>query len=398
MMMQLTRGDVRLMRGESVNARARVAALIAVITLVSLFACASPAPRAPVAVPLGVDTIWYASARARQDGHDTQRLTDILELGLVLFTRDRGGRTLIDSVLVDSATFVRSLGAAVGDDAPALLYVHGYGTSLREAWVHTQNVRANARTRAPWIAFAWPSNGSGLAWPRRGAMLDRAYREDSARAAASRPAFARVMQILGAAVPNDRLVVVAHSMGGQLVGEALATDTALRADLARVPLRAVAFVVPDVDALRFADAIVPAAQQTARRVVLYASARDRLLALATFLGHEARAGHVGDSALVRPGLETVDATHADFREGWAQRMFGLHHAMKRAVGTTFDIAHIVARGLPAECRASLGIGERDSRGVWRLNRGEPGRRGSEAAVATKGNDVCAPSVVRDTSR
>ncbi|MEO7963601.1 MAG: alpha/beta hydrolase [Gemmatimonadaceae bacterium] len=390
MMIRQAASDVDEARRECAKHRIRAAAIVAA----ALLAACAPLTSLPRTVaPLGVDTIWYVSARAREQGRDTRRLTDTLEYGLVRFTRNGMARELADSAKFDSATFARSLGAAARTEAPVMLYVHGYGTSLREAWVHTETVRANAETRAPWVVFAWPSNGSAVAWPKRGAVINRAYREDSAHAAASRPAFARVTRIVGGAVENNRLVVVAHSMGGQLVGEALALDTALRATLALAPLRAIAFVVPDVEAGRFADSLVPAARQSARRVVLYASSRDRLLALATFLDGHDRAGHVGDSALVRSGLETVDATHADFREGWAQRIFGMHHAIRRAVGTTFDLTHIVARELPAECRATMGIGERDARGVWRLNGGEPGRRVGTSGEGEAGSVRCPLPVV-----
>jgi hypothetical protein len=369
-------------------AHQRSCALVLGSLVLALGACAGgPAPGEPDVFP--VDTTWYISARARDDkGKATPELADMLEFGLVLSEPYSGdpleGRIpfrIRATERLSRAEFVATLrrrmssargsgGGAPDPSAFAVFYTHGYGTSLEESWQHTSTSRTRARGRAPWIVFAWPSIGSGVAWPAEGDLLVRAYVQDSVSAIASRHAYARALEAVLEGTGSGGLVVVAHSLGTQAAGRAMAFDPALSAALARDPLRAVAFFSPDVDAEYFADSLAPALGPVARRLVLYAASDDRALALSVRIAKAPRAGrfeHEEGPPAPPPGVESVDMTEGVSADGWWRRTFGPRHALRRRSAALFDLIHIVAPGFSAECRATLGTGSLLPNGVWRLS-------------------------------
>lgn len=324
------------------------------------------------------DTVWYISARARENGRATLRLTDTLEYGYAIFTRPAGGdrftsrlrNALVDSVGLSESEFVTQLRARIRAHAAphdfAVLYVHGFGTSLHEAWTFANTARARTGAEAPWIAFAWPSNGSGVAPPRRGEIFSRAYRDDSATAAGSHQAFAQATRTVIEAIGAPQVVLVAHSLGGQVVGETLAEDLALRTMLGASPLRAVAFVAPDMEARRFAEFVVPSVNPLTRRVVLYTSSRDRVLALSRAISNSERAGLHRGVPLMHDGLETVDVTAGLRAGGWLQQTFGTRHGVGGASGSLFDISWVVGPERSSTCRLALGTATEGVPGVWHL--------------------------------
>lgn len=340
----------------------------------------APAERpAPEAVPL--DTLFYISARARDNGRDAARLAQRLEYGLVVTLRstvpdpneERVPFTVVDTVLLTRELFEERLRDRVMQEAPgnqfAVFYTHGYGTGLSEAWEHSTSSRTRARGTQPWIVFAWPSIGSGVAWPRDGELLATAYRQDSASAAASRGAYAEALRTLYASIGGERILAVAHSLGGQLVGETLAGDTALRRVLSADPLRAVAFVSPDVEATRFGDVIVPSIHALTHRLLLYASSDDRVLAMSELYHDSERAGRIADARcgpIVRDALETVDMTEGVYADSRLIHALGTRHALRRKSAVLFDLLHVVGTQRDASCRATLGTGEREPSGVWKL--------------------------------
>jgi esterase/lipase superfamily enzyme len=329
------------------------------------------------------DTLWYVSARARHEGHDRRALSDSLEYGAAIFdyapVRDpfTDGLTvaLRDSLSLTRDTFLSALRARVSTQAApddfAVLYVHGFGTGLGECWNQPVTARVRSRTTAPWVAFCWPSHGVGVAWPRVGSLFVSAYEDDTAAVTASAPAFRRVLTEVTGAIGAPQLLLVAHSLGGRLVSEALLQPTAIDVSGADAPrLRAMAFLALDHDAARFADTIVPALRTRARRLVLYTSRRDRALGISRRFHDRPRAGLAEPTPLQRPGLETVDMTEALAAEGWWQRHFGNRHSVRRASATVWDLTHVVGRASAASCRDTLAFGAQNADGSWRLLAGK----------------------------
>ena len=343
----------------------------------------SPQPSTRIA-----DTVWYISARARVDGRDSRRFADSLEYGYVVHTYRRRANPLVDgldialndSIALSRDEFVNKVRLAVSaNSAPndfALLYVHGYSTSLHECWHHVAEARARSGAAVPWVAFCWPSNGLGIATPTRGAIFDHAYRDDSTAAVASGPAFVRATEVVLDAIPPSRLLLVAHSMGAQLLSDVLLSDipreeASLRLRFTRERVRGIAFVAPDVDARRFADTIVPALSSLSSRIVAYTSGRDRMLLLSRQRSGTPRAGLRQSNPLVRTQLETIDVTDGVVAENNFQHIFGTHHSIHRASALVFDLVHIVGAGRAPDCRAILGTAVLTPPGVWALTHRRP---------------------------
>ena len=358
--------------------------------LVALSGCARRAPSAstiPALPDRAADTLWYISARAREAGRDSRVLADSLEYGLVVHGYRRRAdvltgalqMTLDDTVLLSRDAFVAAVRAAADPaDARAtaatrashdfaLFYVHGYGTSLHECWQHASEARIRSRSGAPWVAFCWPSRGSGVAAPRRGAILDGGYRNDSTAAQASRPAYIRSAEVVLEALPPSRVLLVAHSMGAQLMGAALRDSTRLRTRLVHEPLRAIAFVAADVEANHFLDSIVPGVRPLTSRLAAYVSSRDRMLTLSKRRSGVERAGQRARTPRVLDQLEMIDGTDGVAAESRVQQWFGTHHAIRRASSIVFDLLHVVGPGRGPECRAQLATATRDTFGIWRLH-------------------------------
>jgi len=337
---------------------------------------------------VALDTTWYISSRARDEGRYGPRRSDSLEFGAVIIEREPLDDPLdsripfrrVDSLTFSRAEFIASLRARMAttplgpqgapDRSPfAVLYTHGYATSLEEAWQHTSTSRTRSRSRGPWVVFAWPSIGSGMAWTRGSDLVAAAYGRDSTAAMASLDAYAIALNTVREATGNGGLMVVTHSLGARVAGSVLTNDLALRESLRIDPLRAIAFFSPDVAAGQFADTLVPALRGLSRRLLLYATSDDRALAIAENYNRGPRAGRFREEAgspLVRDGLESVDMTDGADADNLLLWAFGPRHALRRRSAALFDLVHIVAQGFAPECRETLGTATRLSTGAWKL--------------------------------
>lgn len=355
--------------------------LLLLLAAAALSGACAQIPVSSGMAPAPVDTLFYISARAREEGRDSDRLAETLEYGLVISLRpptadplaDGVPFSIVDTVMLPREGFVQLLRARTGlstaAEGFAVLYTHGYGTSLHNAWEHSVTSRTRTRGAQPWVVFAWPTIGSGMIWPRNGHFLASAYRQDEEMALASQAAYAQALAAVHEAVGGDGLVMVAHSMGSQMVSGAMATDQALRARLEADPLRALAFVSPDIEAVHFADSVIPATRPLTRRLLLYASADDRILAISQLLNDSERAGRIRDEdrgPVVRDGLETIDMTDGQRANSAWVHTFGTRHALRRKSAALFDIVHLVGTRRGAECREALGTAERLPTGAWRL--------------------------------
>jgi esterase/lipase superfamily enzyme len=177
----------------------------------------------------------------------------------------------------DAAGFLAALNASPGREV--VVFVHGYNTNNAEAIYRLAQIAHDFETEAPVVAYSWPSAGSP-----RGYVYDR----DSV--IFSRDGLEALLRMLAA--QDRRVVLVAHSMGSQLVMEVL-RQISISGD--RAPLHrlgGVALISPDIDE----DVFV----QQARRITpfpqpfaLMVSSDDRALNLSALLtGTPSRLGSI----------------------------------------------------------------------------------------------------------
>lgn len=363
---------------------------------------AAPEPVAPATLTHATtfDTIWYITSRARRDGELVDSLAAELEYGyFVTQFRERvgpgsDGRLLegIDAHPVDSARLDReaflahlrasdSLAAARGEGA--VMYVHGYATSFRRAMAQGAEIAHRGTFAGPFIVFSWPTHRMLAVWPSRDAVVSRAYRDDSASAVENHDAFRRAVADVAEGARPGAFTVVAHSMGAQLVTEALAQASAIRDRAIANPLGALVLFAPDVPVERFRDSVAPALMPIARRRIIYAADNDMMLDMSRLINHTSRLGETSAARLMAArGFEVVDVERGQRVNGALRKFFEPNHAMRWASSALYDFFGVV-RGVPAACRTATGVATLSFDGVWELTSAPLGVRTTEDAGRTE---------------
>jgi esterase/lipase superfamily enzyme len=331
------------------------------------------------------DTTYYITNRERKAGRLGRTAGDSLEFGMIVtrFIEPTGltptGRLLsslkttqTDSVRLSRTEFLNVLIAA-NERGPAktdgtVLYVHGYATSFRRGVAQGAEIAHRGSFRGPMIVFAWPAHTALATWPSAYAIISRAYRQDSALAVRSHDAFRAALDAILDVTSARALTVVGHSLGAQLVAEALHEPSSVRDSLVASPLNALVFFAPDISADRFRDSLVASMAPIAARRIVYASTADRMLTISRLVNHSARAGQAGgERALAESNVEIVDVANGRRAEGMLRSIVDPKHAMRYASSALYDFFAVV-RGVAAVCRTRDPMMERTGANSWKLTR------------------------------
>ena len=207
---------------------------------------------------------------------------------------------------MEDVSFYNEVGSSWGSSA--LVFVHGYNTSFQDAIFRAAQIAHDGDFPGKIVAFSWPSRSSV-------AFYD--YDRESALASA-RDLFT-LLQRIKTESKIENLFVVAHSLGSQIVIDALQMASLSGADL---NIREVIFAAPDVDRDVFksrADLI----KKVAAGVTVYASSADRaLLVSKTKAGGTPRAGDVPVAGpMLIPDVDLIDVTSL------GADMFALNHGI-----------------------------------------------------------------------
>lgn len=193
-------------------------------------------------------------------------------------------------------SFLRAVDAAPGGRDEVILFVHGYNTTNAEATYRLAQMAHDFDARMPVIAFSWPSYGD----PGR-------YAHDRDSVIFARDALEELLLALTGG--GREVMVVAHSMGSQLVMETLRQISIGGRGAVLRNLSGVALISPDIDPEVFVS--------QARRIkpfpqpfLLMVSARDKVLDVSAWLaGRPRRLGAITSAeGLGRLPLIIVDLT------------------------------------------------------------------------------------------
>ena len=249
-------------------------------------------------------------------------------------------------ILADSVRFLQR----VRDDLARtrsrdiLVFVHGYNSSFEDAAVRVAQIAADMGFDGTAILFAWPSQGA----------LSGYIRDQQT----ARNAGWHLLRLLRDQLPRanpDRIHVIAHSMGSEVLSKAMALVDP-RDSLPR--LGQVVFAAPDVDARIFSREILPVLRSRAQGVTLYASSEDEALRASRVLNGVLRLGLGGDSLTVLDGMTTVDATRV--------RGDLLGHTLFGNSALLSDLHAVLTEGrTPAE-RRLLQVRRADGSVFWRF--------------------------------
>ncbi len=188
------------------------------------------------------------------------------------------------------------------DDREIVLYVHGFNNTFSEGVAQLAQMEHDLGLTGVGVHFSWPSAASPLGY---------AYDRDSVLF--SRDALEFLLRRL-AKVSSGRVIVVAHSIGSQLIMETLRQIELGSAGWSQRNLRGVVLISPDID--------VDVFRQQASRIgklprpfFVFTSERDRVLGLsARITGERNRLGTVTDPAQLSD-LEITLINITGFSEG-----------------------------------------------------------------------------------
>lgn len=249
---------------------------------------------------------------------------------------DRWGEILrIDSAPVESVLDVEPTGRLV-------IYVHGYSESFdrscRRAAVMQQRLRLDDRL----ILFSWPSGGSYVSYNSDARALERSLDELNA-----------FLSLAVDAVGEERIVLMAHSMGTRGVVDALKRRENDSGRFSHAILLA-----PDIRRNTFLESL-QLLQQTVSEITVYTSDNDLVLWLSTVVNVSPRLGLAGDIDFDPEHAKVIDITPTgvSFVGGH------LYHIFNAAVAE--DLRTVLGTAAPGASRAWQRVpGETD--GLWRL--------------------------------
>jgi len=250
---------------------------------------------------------------------------------------------------VDSGRFVQRLAAelATTRSRDILVFVHGFNTSFEDAAVRAAQLTADIGFDGAVVLYSWPSAASVASYVRD---------QQAARNAGFH--LLRILRGHAVAALPDHIHLLGHSMGSEVIGKSLsliATDDSLPR------LGQAVFAAPDLDARVFRREILPRLVPRAARVTLYASTDDEALRASRAVNGVWRLGLGGDSLVVAPDMDTVDASRVQ-ADALGHTLFGNQSFLA-------DLATLLAEGRPPAERRLLAI-RRGDLTFWRF-RGDP---------------------------
>lgn len=251
--------------------------------------------------PSILETVWIASQRTPDGQHVPQPWFSRIDVsvpperaaGDLAYPRpdgDPAAQFLVSGGgrLAGADAFRRAIEADLAgrapDDRDIILFVHGYNYSFAEGVYRTAQLAHDLRLPGVHAHFSWPSR-----------MKPYAYSGDRDGALYSRDGLVQTIDLLARTRGRGKIVLMAHSMGSQLLMEGL-RQMALsgRRDLIdRVD--GVVLISPDLD-LRLFRSQVRAIGPLPRPFVILTSPRDRALQLAALISDEpVRLGNIPDA-------------------------------------------------------------------------------------------------------
>ena len=216
----------------------------------------------------------------------------------------------------------------------ALIFVHGYNTSFEAALYRNAQIVWDLRYEGLSVLYSWAS------W---GGTTDYLYDRESAQI--GRAGFIEVLRNLKERHGIESVNVIAHSMGNQVVLDALGSyaQTSNPATIGELILAA-----PDVDRDMFMS-LIPNVQKIVKGITLYASSADRALQASRRLAGVLRAGDIGDDGpIVLDNMQTIDVT------AMGEEILGLNHNVFAVSRNLIDdIRLLITRGVrPPDQRLS----------------------------------------------
>jgi esterase/lipase superfamily enzyme len=261
---------------------------------------------------------------------------------------------------VEPEVFWKQLSAAVEgtSSGSVVLFVHGYNYGFERTCRMAAEMQRLLREKAAVMVFSWPSNG-----------LPSDYVRDQADIEWSVPLLADFMRQLGDHLGQDRVQVVAHSLGSRGVIFALQRLGAERVE--RPAIGQLVLLAPDFDSQTFVD-LLPALAPLTDGITLYASVKDTPLKLSHQLSGYPRLGEAGEYLTLAEDMETIDVSSIGRYQFTGHEYFYFHPLV------TADLVALLGTGARAAERSGLQSRQRNGRRYWEFT----SAMGSEGSAST----------------
>lgn len=201
----------------------------------------------------------------------------------------------------DGAEFASLVGSTLESNSPpdrrALVYVHGYATTFKQAAVRAAQIGFDLKADGVTAFYSWPSAGAVLA-----------YLKDTTTVEASEHHFVTFLMNLAEKSNVTRVDLIVHSMGNRLVARSL-QQVAARLAPSGVRLGAIVLAAPDIDVNVF-KMLAGVYPQIGTNTTMYVSRKDRALDLSKTLWRGDRAGFT-PPITIEPDIHTIEVTDID---------------------------------------------------------------------------------------
>ena len=225
----------------------------------------------------------------------------------------------------------------------ALVFIHGYNTSLNAAARQAAQICYDLRFPGAPVVFSWGSAGRGTAYLVDSATVDGSVRE-----------LALFLWWLRTNTDLKTIHILAHSMGGRLLVRAI-----MEYPLASHRVAELVVAAPDLDQREFKDS-APRLVRSAKRVSLYASDSDLAIQVSRTIHGYPRAGSGGSDLVLCKGVDSIDC-------GELPTDFWRHSGHIDSDAVVTDMHGVVINRLPAVARPRLRPVASKPINSWRLD-------------------------------
>ena len=255
----------------------------------------SAPPRPPASMQDAADTGGAAAAQASPDAiRPIVATTDLTRLAISSLVASGKGDTMQRTAL--------QLGIHRGE---ALVFVHGFNVTFENALRRAAQISYDTNFDGPVFVFSWAARDS-----------IRAYFGDNEGTGIVGGHLLDFVKTIVGETKVKKIHFIAHSMGNLVLLNALGNMT--KDPNLRPLIGEIINAAPDVEGSVFED-MISASKGDGGSFTLYASRGDWALWASGLIRGEARAGFIGDKALIVAGVETIDVTDA------GTGYFGLNH-------------------------------------------------------------------------
>lgn len=208
------------------------------------------------------------------------------------------------------------VGELKGASDSLILFIHGYNVPFADALFKAAQIAYDANFAGSVLVFSWPSAGNPLK-----------YDKDRESAEFAAPHLVQTLRMISEEFGRKNVYVVAHSMGNQILVNALKEAALSKTSLSILEL---VMAAPDVDRKVF-ESKVDQVRASAKNITLYASAADKALLASGEKSFGTRLGFVGpEGPNIFPGIEVIDVTAV------GDDMLGLNHSVATSSRAVLD--------------------------------------------------------------